>query len=400
MAVRTIRLEYEDVVKVFLVRHGTEPRTFDELLSLIAAKIPSIGLELSTKVLRLHYLELQTFRKIALEDDDDLITMFHDYPVDERLNILASLEDVNPSNRRLLLNPTRLDNFLGRYLGRASDMNKPWEPVANPPYTASQGYSAELASVSTGSKTVVNDLTSTPYAHPAIAAAVKLKPSQSSLDGSSGFDQSPPRVPKPRTFLTFAPVPSDLEWNLLIDSKRVGHWTDVTLDISKDQIQRVMDGWELIKSKLGLANAFSTEVLHALLEQNPSLIVMEGVTYEAVIMQRSREDQRDAVGELIWLGARHARWWKVGHEDFRVMIVAILHALSNHHAWVPGGSKDLLAWRTVLCEMIGVMSRGLVAGSTEIQEAKSRIDAMKAKAAVKGQPEVKEKRLVDRCKVM
>ncbi|KAJ3301415.1 hypothetical protein HDU93_006879, partial [Gonapodya sp. JEL0774] len=120
------------------------------------------------------------------------------------------------------------------------------------------------------------------------------------------------------------------------------------------------------------------------------------VVAEAAVFQRGKStDQQNTIAQLILLGARHMRWWKVHENDFRAMIIAILHALALHHVWVPAGAKDLLAWRTVLCEMVSVMARGMESPQEEIAEVKVIMDGAKARSAQK-----KEKRIGDKCKMM
>ncbi|KAJ3317658.1 hypothetical protein HDU93_004063 [Gonapodya sp. JEL0774] len=219
------------------------------------------------------------------------------------------------------------------------------------------------------------------------------------------------------TFQTRAPVPSDGEWSLLIESKRAGEWTDVTVDMTLDQIQRTIDTWFLIKSDPESVENFSKAVLETLLALNPAyatyfpeyhipaLVIMDGVTQEATTMRRSAEDRKDVIAELIWLGAKHARWWKIGEGDFRNVVIAVLHVLSNHSEWAPGGAKDIIAWRAILCEMITVMCRGAKSDVKEIAAVKARIQAMKAKGNASkafnpsGSKHKGDKRFMQSCKV-
>ncbi|KAJ3325524.1 hypothetical protein HDU93_002624 [Gonapodya sp. JEL0774] len=134
----------------------------------------------------------------------------------------------------------------------------------------------------------------------------------------------------------------------------------------------------------------------------PALVVMDGVTELATAMQNSREEYQEVIAELVWLGARHGRWWKVTETDFRAVVIAALHALSSHHEWTPGGAKDLLSWRIVLCEMVAVMCRGITADDREVGQVKAKIQSMKAKSSYtdKFAGSTKAKKARDRCKVM
>ncbi|KXS15350.1 hypothetical protein M427DRAFT_56709 [Gonapodya prolifera JEL478] len=155
---------------------------------------------------------------------------------------------------------------------------------------------------------------------------------------------------------------------------------------------RVIGIWAAVKGNKGQAEAFSAEVLDSLLKQNPAYIdffpnadhipafvVMDALTHQAANMQRSKDDRRNAIAELVWLGAKHARYWKVGDAEIRGVIVAVLHTFSIHQAWAPGGAKDLLAVRSLICEMVAVMCRGLVSDAKELTEVKARIQDMKDK---------------------
>ncbi|KAJ3310047.1 hypothetical protein HDU93_005455 [Gonapodya sp. JEL0774] len=94
MTLRTVRLEHNDVVKIFFFRNGEEPETHEEFLAIIASKIPTIVLALANHVLRMFYVERDSRTKVALEDDDDILAMFHDNPPEERLHLVAILENV------------------------------------------------------------------------------------------------------------------------------------------------------------------------------------------------------------------------------------------------------------------------------------------------------------------
>ncbi|KXS18782.1 hypothetical protein M427DRAFT_53278, partial [Gonapodya prolifera JEL478] len=111
---------------------------------------------------------------------------------------------------------------------------------------------------------------------------------------------------------------------------------------------------------------------------------MEGVAAQSALVQLSPDNVRLAIADLIWLGARHARWWRVEEADLRAMVAAILHTLSQHHVWVPSGAKDLLAWRAVLCEMVSIMARGMVAPSAEVAEVKQVVDEWKVRGSSTG----------------
>ncbi|KXS11852.1 hypothetical protein M427DRAFT_72596 [Gonapodya prolifera JEL478] len=240
---------------------------------------------------------------------------------------------------------------------------------------------------------------------------------------------SQPRLITPLT--TVAPLPTDREWFLLLSSKRSGAWHDVVLDVSPEQVARVVEGWGLICGREVYKDVFAKEVFDALVGQSPvyatffphpdrlpALIVMEGLIHHASLLSSSSSSSSQGhkpgvslprspngyeqgyenghghqavVAELIWLGAKHARWWGVEEGDLRAMEAAILHALSLHHLWTPHGARDLLAWRTVLCEMVSVMARGVYVASTaaaagsdghagpgEVAEVKAAVDEARA----------------------
>ncbi|KXS15351.1 hypothetical protein M427DRAFT_323893 [Gonapodya prolifera JEL478] len=377
---RTVRLEFENVVKIFFFRAGDEPETHDALLAVITAKIPAIVLSLATRVLRLCYIERETYQRVALDDDDDVLAMLSDNPVGERIHIQAYFEDVTPSNRHLLLAAPRLENLLHPYrAGRRAASVAPTLASAAGPSVSYPGVSYPGSGISYSvngsvppgaSPAAAPDVLSLPSTldslafssprmntidvsplvhaqylaqncgrrsasvsrqgqgqsfhsagsaatfqsghseaqalpHPHNRSQTNPVQQQQPRPGDMNYFRAPQRVetdfslasipsaaapaqeptPAPSThetsngggggggglrdFQTDAPIPTDREWSLLLDVKRSGHWHDISLDITGDQLLRVVEVWRGIKAAEGQKEAFSAEVLGCLAEINP-----------------------------------------------------------------------------------------------------------------------------------
>ncbi|KAJ3338142.1 hypothetical protein HDU93_009942 [Gonapodya sp. JEL0774] len=203
--------------------------------------------------------------------------------------------------------------------------------------------------------------------------------SKSRISGSSVHPQTP--ISK-----------GDLDWTALIKSKQVDHWEDLTLNITKRQMDDVVASWSALRRD-GLVEEFARLTKECLFTENPgkhgmACLVLESSEPEllpptsdyeklfasadsfpfvkiidTVATQTHRSlgrNQREVVADLMLIGNMHWTRLRLSINDYKAMTVSVVYAMTAVHGNASSDQKarEVHAWQVLLSEMSAIMYRG------------------------------------------
>ncbi|KXS18603.1 hypothetical protein M427DRAFT_132559 [Gonapodya prolifera JEL478] len=188
------------------------------------------------------------------------------------------------------------------------------------------------------------------------------------------YDPSPPPSPHPPHQGAAgheAPISkSDLDWTALIKSKQVDHWEDLTLNVTKRQMDDVVASWSALKRD-GLVEEFARLTKECLFTENPEYEKLfpspDAFPFvkiiDTVATQTHRSlgrNQREVVADLMLIGNMHWTRLRLSINDYKAMTVSVVYAMTAVHGNVSTEQKarEVYAWQVLLSEMSAIMYRG------------------------------------------
>ncbi|KXS21221.1 hypothetical protein M427DRAFT_65985 [Gonapodya prolifera JEL478] len=169
------------------------------------------------------------------------------------------------------------------------------------------------------------------------------------------------------------------DWNTLVAAKQVP-WTDITIDVTKEQMDTVIESWKAIK-KAGQVDKLGKSAMECLFSQNPgykrlypdpSAFPLANIV-ERIVSHSQRnfgKKTRAVVADVLVLG------WKHMHEmgglklkDFKCMTLAVTYGITEVRD-IPHDAKkkEILAWQVLMRELSVIMSRGGAMTKDEIEQ--------------------------------
>ncbi|KAJ3341461.1 hypothetical protein HDU93_004862 [Gonapodya sp. JEL0774] len=181
-----------------------------------------------------------------------------------------------------------------------------------------------------------------------------------------------------------------LDWNSLVESKKACPWKELTVDVSKQQMELVISSWSSIK-KDGLVDKLGKSAMECLFSQNPaykrlypdpSAFPLAGIV-ERIVAHSKRsfgKNQLSVVTDILLLGWKHQyEMGGIGLNDFKRMVVAVTYGITDvRNIPYEEKQKEILAWQVLLREISVIMARGGEMDKAEIVEVK-RNQASKGK---------------------
>ncbi|KXS18594.1 hypothetical protein M427DRAFT_153002 [Gonapodya prolifera JEL478] len=161
----------------------------------------------------------------------------------------------------------------------------------------------------------------------------------------------------------------DLDWNALINSKK-GHWEDLTVDVTKKQMDDVVTSWSAIKRD-DATELFGKLTKECLFSQNPNYERLysspESFPFikiiDTIATQTHRSlgrNHREVVADLFLIGHMHKAKLELGLEDYKAMVAGVVYAIGvvRAHVSEEQRAREARAWQVLLSEMSVLLARG------------------------------------------
>ncbi|KAJ3337521.1 ATP-binding cassette, sub-B (MDR TAP), member 4 [Gonapodya sp. JEL0774] len=183
MAIKRLRLDYWEGVKLVVLRDGSFPQTYNEFCIFIFSKIPAVEQAAQKYILRLSYKDAADKKLIHLDDDDDLLLMYEVTATDISV-VKIELEEVTEATGHLLWSKERIERER-----TIANNRKPVDPPARTPADAPPSLSRSVSTISS------NSTGHGPQSLPSPPASASM--STLSYNGSSYMAPHEPMTPPP-----------------------------------------------------------------------------------------------------------------------------------------------------------------------------------------------------------
>ncbi|KAJ3338136.1 hypothetical protein HDU93_009936 [Gonapodya sp. JEL0774] len=207
----------------------------------------------------------------------------------------------------------------------------------------------------------------------------------------------------------------DMDWNALINSKK-GHWEDLTVDVTKKQMDDVVTSWSAIKrddatdlfGKLTKECLFSQSASYERLYSSPESFPFIKII-DTIATQTHRSlgrNHREVVADLFLIGHMHKAKLGLTLEDYKAMVAGVVYAIGVVRAHISDEQRqrEARAWQVLLSEMSVLMARGEKLTDDEVKLMMREVHGgggpPSAPSSKRGSKEYGKQMDRDRCSVM
>ncbi|KAJ3339584.1 hypothetical protein HDU93_008001 [Gonapodya sp. JEL0774] len=180
--------------------------------------------------------------------------------------------------------------------------------------------------------------------------------------------------------------PSSNDWASVANEKKQGNWRDLTVDVSTEDMEIVVQSWKDM-SRSGQLKRFGELVLECLLSQNPAYVQHipdPSLSPLPLIFSRIVEgtgdllagkDRKGIVAEFLSMGNKHMNGPGIGLKDYKCGVVAVTYALTDLFTpqTNPTGRRYIRAWQILLRETSAIMHRGGMMSDEDVKKMKKEV---------------------------